>query len=281
MSSQNPWPSRLTILAPMNPAIRPSMIQLMIDMCCLPFELCLETVRHLAAALGKLCHDLLVQPDIHFRRAIESAGVAEFLRQLLAGAKAAVQFQRNTCGSGKQRAPCHRSRSLPSRHLNMVPRIRIRRQGSCQASAEHFQQCAEFLLLRNRGLGTLTVTVLSVALFTVSPSDWAHELFPYRIVNAPALRRRARGRGGRVAEDCVMTTTSIFLDRLTAEVPTQTWKSFPKRWRAIRRLGRRRRRRSRNDQYFSLLLSQSILTLREPHIVNWGRQRCADSALVK
>src|SRR5262249_18197764 len=44
-------------------------------------------------ALGKLCHDLLVQPDVHFRRAIESAGVAEFLRQLLAGAKAAVQFQ--------------------------------------------------------------------------------------------------------------------------------------------------------------------------------------------
>jgi hypothetical protein len=37
----------------------------------------------------------------------------------------------------------------------MVPRIRIRRQGSCQASAEHFQQCAEFLLLRNRGLGPL------------------------------------------------------------------------------------------------------------------------------
>src|SRR5262245_33730494 len=58
-----------------------------------PFELCLETVRDLAAALGKLCHDLLVQPDVHFRRAIESAGVAEFLRQLLAGAKAAVQFQ--------------------------------------------------------------------------------------------------------------------------------------------------------------------------------------------
>ena len=192
-----------------------------------------------------------------------------------------TQCWRNTCGSGKQRAPCHRSRSLPSRHLNMVPRIRIRRQGSCHASAEHFQQCAEFLLLRNRGLGTLAVTVLSVALFTVSPSDWARELFPYRIVNAPALRRSARGRGGRVAEDCVMTTTSIFLDRLTAEVPTQTWKSFPKRWRAIRRLGRRRRRRSRNDQYFSLLLSQSILTLREPHIVNWGRQRCADSALVK
>ena len=84
-----------------------------------------------------------------------------------------------------------------------------------------------------------------------------------------------------MAEDCVMTITSIFLNRLTAEVPTQTWKSFPKRWRAIRRLGRRRSRAVLKCQYFSLLLSQSILTLRGPHIVNWGRQRCADSALVK
>ena len=31
----------------------------------------------------------------------------------------------------------------------------------CQASAQHFQQCAEFPLLRNRGLGPLAVTVLS------------------------------------------------------------------------------------------------------------------------
>lgn len=35
---------------------------------------------------------------------------------------------------------------------------------SCQASAEHLEQCAEFLLLRNRGLGSLAVTVLPVAL---------------------------------------------------------------------------------------------------------------------
>ena len=35
-------------------------------------------------------------------------------------------------------------------------------QGSCQASAEHFQQCAEFLPLRNRGLGPLAVTVLPI-----------------------------------------------------------------------------------------------------------------------
>ena len=35
---------------------------------------------------------------------------------------------------------------------------------SCQASAEHFQQCAEFLPLRNRGLGPLAVTVLPIPL---------------------------------------------------------------------------------------------------------------------
>jgi len=31
----------------------------------------------------------------------------------------------------------------------------------CQASTEHFEQCAEFPLLRNRGLGPLAVTVLA------------------------------------------------------------------------------------------------------------------------
>jgi hypothetical protein len=35
---------------------------------------------------------------------------------------------------------------------------------SSQASAEHFQQCAEFLPLRNRGLGPLAVTVLPISL---------------------------------------------------------------------------------------------------------------------
>jgi hypothetical protein len=35
---------------------------------------------------------------------------------------------------------------------------------SCQASAEHFEQCAEFLPLRNRGLGSLAVTVLPIPL---------------------------------------------------------------------------------------------------------------------
>jgi hypothetical protein len=32
---------------------------------------------------------------------------------------------------------------------------------SGQASTEHFEQCAEFALLRNRGLGPLAVTVLA------------------------------------------------------------------------------------------------------------------------
>jgi hypothetical protein len=34
----------------------------------------------------------------------------------------------------------------------------------CQASPEHFQQCAEFPLLRNRGLRALAVTVLLIPL---------------------------------------------------------------------------------------------------------------------
>jgi hypothetical protein len=33
---------------------------------------------------------------------------------------------------------------------------------SCQASAEHFQHCAEFPPLRNRALGPLAVTVLHI-----------------------------------------------------------------------------------------------------------------------
>ena len=35
---------------------------------------------------------------------------------------------------------------------------------SCQISAKHFQQCTEFLPLRNRGLGPLAMTVLAIPL---------------------------------------------------------------------------------------------------------------------
>jgi hypothetical protein len=38
-----------------------------------------------------------------------------------------------------------------------------------QASAGHSQQCAEFLPLRNRGLGPLAVTVLAIALARRAP----------------------------------------------------------------------------------------------------------------
>jgi len=38
---------------------------------------------------------------------------------------------------------------------------RVAQDCLCQATAEHFQQCAEFALLRNRGLGALAVTVFA------------------------------------------------------------------------------------------------------------------------
>jgi len=47
-----------------------------------------EALRDDATALGKLDHDLFVQPDIHLRRAVEVAFVAELLRELLASGKA-------------------------------------------------------------------------------------------------------------------------------------------------------------------------------------------------
>jgi hypothetical protein len=53
----------------------------------------LKAIRHLAAARGELHHDLLVQPNVHFRRAVESSSVAELLRQLLSAIETAVQVQ--------------------------------------------------------------------------------------------------------------------------------------------------------------------------------------------
>ena len=52
----------------------------------------LEAIRYLAAALGELGHNLFVQPGVHLRRTIESAGVTEFLRQLFASTETTVQF---------------------------------------------------------------------------------------------------------------------------------------------------------------------------------------------
>src|SRR5262249_827691 len=100
---------------------------------------------------------------------------------------------------------------------------------------------------------------------------------PYRIVNAPALRRR----GGRVAEDCVMTITRSSSIALLPRCRLKLGNLSQSDGEQIGGLVAGAAGRSCNDQYFSLLLSQSILTLRGPHIVNWGIQRCADSALVK
>jgi hypothetical protein len=67
-----------------------------------------------------------------------------------------IRSSQRPCGTGKQR------------NLNMVPRIRTRRQGSCQASAKHFQQCAEFPLLRNCGLRALAVLMVCL-MRTIAP----------------------------------------------------------------------------------------------------------------
>src|SRR6516164_3246106 len=46
---------------------------------------------------------------------------------------------------------------------------------SCKASTEHFEQCAEFALLRNRGLGALAVTVSSIRALrpSIQPHSWS------------------------------------------------------------------------------------------------------------
>ena len=54
----------------------------------------------------------------------------------------------------KRRAAC------PS----MMPAQALDFTYSCQASTEHFEQCAEFALLCNRRLGALAMTVLSIPL---------------------------------------------------------------------------------------------------------------------
>src|SRR5262249_11461828 len=53
----------------------------------------LKALRHFAAGLGELDHQLLVEPDVHCGRAVERAGIAELPRQLLARAEAAVQLE--------------------------------------------------------------------------------------------------------------------------------------------------------------------------------------------
>src|ERR1700738_1532668 len=61
-----------------------SRAQLELTLGCVPSGV-LEALRDDTAALGKLGHDLFVQPDIHLGRAVEAAFVPELLRKLLAG----------------------------------------------------------------------------------------------------------------------------------------------------------------------------------------------------
>jgi hypothetical protein len=49
---------------------------------------------------------------------------------------------------------------------------------SCQASTEHFEQCAEFALLRNCRLGALAVTVLAIALARRAAQFSMRAVFP-------------------------------------------------------------------------------------------------------
>ena len=70
----------------------------------------------------------------------------------------AVQFQR---AFGELKAPNYPPHDWP-RYFMLC--IRIILFVHYQASAEHFQQCAEYLPLRNRGLGPLAVKVLPIPL---------------------------------------------------------------------------------------------------------------------
>jgi hypothetical protein len=63
---------------------------------------------------------------------------------------------------------------------------------SCQASAEHFQQCAEFLLLRNRGLGPLAVTVLPIPLARRAPLPLAPPCNRQRLFSSLVIGRVSR-----------------------------------------------------------------------------------------
>jgi hypothetical protein len=63
-------------------------------------------------------------------------------------------------GVDLNRSESRRRAGCPS----MVPAQAPNFTYSCQASAEHLEECAEFSLLRNRGLGPLAVAVLPIAL---------------------------------------------------------------------------------------------------------------------
>ena len=69
-----------------------------------------------------------------------------------------------------------------------------------QASAEHLQQCAEFLPLSNRGLGPLAVTILPILLAGGPPLPFApaiENLSRSRVPRHPLLRVQHQVQGVR------------------------------------------------------------------------------------
>jgi hypothetical protein len=60
------------------------------------------------------------------------------------------------------------------------------RRAALQASAEHLQQCVEFLPLRNRGLGPLAVTAGRIVFLTLGFLLWA----PANAVLVESRRKR-------------------------------------------------------------------------------------------
>jgi hypothetical protein len=71
-------------------------------------------------------------------------------------------------------------------------------------SAEQFQQCAEFLPLRNRGFGTLAVTVLPVPYIRTSS---AANVGTDKVSDKNALKQ-ARQEGDRPGKPVYLGTTS-------------------------------------------------------------------------
>ena len=92
---------------------------------------------------------------------------------------------------------------------------------SCQTSAEHFQQCGEFLPVRNRGLRPLAVTVLPVPL-----TRRATYRLRRRAIDS-ALFRRWRGRRQ------AAPATSLATRAAQATRIMQQMRSGPKQLRAL------------------------------------------------
>jgi hypothetical protein len=81
-------------------------------------------------------------------------------------------------------------------------------------SAKHFQQCAEFLLLRNRVLGSLAVAVLPIALASRTAATACACV--YRKLDSAIVVMKAAEDGRRYDAACVLDGAmdrSVFVER--------------------------------------------------------------------